>query len=170
MPWAEDQWAKLRIVPSYQEGLEPQRQGFALRKHFLASRCMVVQVDDTTGKPDPSGEPLITLDGFRKHDAPRFAAPDPRFGDEPMFGLKLSLALEDQTEGDTADTEGCKYCIAVGDTVALVQSDDRCCASAPIRDNTTEFRLFLMLAVTVAVLLSAVFVGQVLQYRAARRA
>ena len=55
-PFEEDDWNEVRIG------------GLRFRAVKPCPRCVVTTVDQLTGVPDPSGEPLATLAGFRKRD------------------------------------------------------------------------------------------------------
>lgn len=55
-PFAEDSWDTIGIGPLRLKAVKP------------CPRCVITTVDQVTGVPDPSGEPLATLAGFRKRD------------------------------------------------------------------------------------------------------
>ncbi|MCL7956798.1 MAG: MOSC domain-containing protein [marine benthic group bacterium] len=55
-PYEEDAWDEIRIG------------GLALRAVKPCPRCVVTTVDQVTGIPDASGEPLATLSGYRRRD------------------------------------------------------------------------------------------------------
>ena len=82
--------------------------------------------------------------------------PDPRFGDEPMMGLKLSLAPETHL----GDKEAYPFRVELGDIVWLLATDNKCCASAPVVDAHRGGKplwgwILALLILCVAVLIAA---------------
>jgi len=126
-PWAEDAWAQMSIIPG--SPMSSLSEPVLLRKTYLASRCMVTKVDPATGIPNEDDEPIRTLSTYRLHDNKKaFEAPDPRFGDEPMFGLKLAMVPGSSEDGVSLE-------VSVGDVIMLMEEDKKCIAAPPPEDE-----------------------------------
>jgi uncharacterized protein YcbX len=61
-PFAEDEWKRMRIAARADDGNGPVELEIA----WASARCVLTTIDPDTGVPDPGGEPLRTLRGFRR--------------------------------------------------------------------------------------------------------